>query len=342
MLHTLPKLIYTSQLSSLLRARALILTNKLYNVKQSLMATIPKQRVSVIGGGGNVGASTAFALIAKGVPAEVLVVDVVDKAAEGQALDISDASFMMPGTCRKGSFKEAGQSDVIIITAGARQQPGEPRSNLIDRNYKIIKSIMDSLQPIKSSAKILMVSNPVDVLTDIAQKTSGLPRKQVIGSGTYLDSGRLRNVLSEITGVSPTSIHAYMLGEHGDNQFTGWSSARIGGRPLLEHPKMKNVNLDEIYEKIQRKAYVIIDAKGSTYYGIGICAATLAEALLNNTSQVFPVVNYVDNFGCYMSWPAAIGCDGVEQSFDVKLNKEEDKKLQTAIAAIKDACSKYD
>ncbi|KAJ1812820.1 hypothetical protein LPJ56_003702 [Coemansia sp. RSA 2599] len=305
------------------------------------MAAIPNHRVSVIGGGGNVGAATAFALIAKGVPAEVLVVDVADQAAQGQALDISDASFMMPGTCRKGTFQEAGQSDVIIVTAGARQQPNEPRSNLIDRNYKIIKSIMDSLQPIKPTAKILMVSNPVDVLTHIAQKTSGLPRRQVIGSGTYLDTGRLRNALSQITGVSPTSIHAYMLGEHGDNQFTGWSAARIGGRPLLEHPKMKDINLDDIYTNIQRKAYEIINAKGSTYFGIGICAATLAEALLNNTSQVFPVVNYVESFGCYMSWPAAIGSDGVEQSFDVKLNDVETKKLQVAINAIKETCDKY-
>ncbi|KAJ2079274.1 hypothetical protein H4R24_003904 [Coemansia sp. RSA 988] len=305
------------------------------------MSSVPKQRVSVIGGGGNVGAATAFSLIAKGVPAEVLIVDAVDKAAEGQALDISDAAFMMPGVCRKGSFKEAGQSDVIIVTAGARQQPNEPRSALMDRNYTIIKSIMDSLQPIKETAKILMVSNPVDVLTDIAQKTSGLPRNQVIGSGTYLDSGRLRNELSEITGVSPTSIHAYMLGEHGDKQFTGWSSARIGGRPLLEHPKMKDVDLDKIYEKIQRKAYVIIEAKGSTYYGIGICAATIAEALLNNTSQVFPVVNYVESFGCYLSWPAAIGYDGVEQSFEVKLNDKEREKLDAAISDIKKVCEKY-
>ncbi|KAJ2162636.1 hypothetical protein GGF46_000509 [Coemansia sp. RSA 552] len=305
------------------------------------MATIPKQRISVIGGGGNVGAATAFALIARDVPAEVLIVDIAKEAAEGQALDIGDASFMMTGTCRYGTFEEAGQSDVIIVTAGVRQQPGEPRSKLVDRNYKVIKSIMDSLKPIKPSAKILMVSNPVDVLTDIAQRTSGLPRKQVIGSGTYLDSGRLRNALSEITGVSSTSIHAYMLGEHGDNQFTGWSSARIGGRPLLEHPRMKDINLDDINTKIQRKAYTIIDAKGSTYYGIGICAATLAEAMLHNTSQVFPVVNYVESFGCYMSWPAAIGSDGVEQSFDVNLNGEETKKLDIAVNSIKEACSNY-
>ncbi|KAJ2747998.1 hypothetical protein GGI20_000085 [Coemansia sp. BCRC 34301] len=305
------------------------------------MSAVPKQKVAIIGGGGNVGASTAFALIAKGVPAEVLLVDVSEKAALGQALDISDASFMMPGTCRKASFKEAGQADVIIVTAGARQMPDEPRSNLIDRNYKIIKSIMDSLQPIKSTAKLLMVSNPVDVLTHIAQTTSGLPRQQVLGSGTYLDSGRLRNALSEITGVSPTSIHAYMLGEHGDNQFTGWSAARIGGRPLLEHPKLHGMDLESINKKIAHKAYEIIDAKGSTYFGIGMCAATIAEALLNNTSQVFPLVHYVESFGCYMSWPAAIGSDGVEQSFDVNLDPAETNKLNVAIKAIKEACDKY-
>ncbi|KAJ1953801.1 hypothetical protein EC988_002786 [Linderina pennispora] len=305
-------------------------------------SAVPPNRIAVIGGGGNVGAAAAFALIAKGVPAEVLIVDVVDKAAQGQALDISDASFLKPGTCRKASFQEAGQSDVIIVTAGARQQPGEPRSNLIERNYKIIKSIMDSMQPIKPSAKVLMVSNPVDVLTHIAQKASGLPVNQVIGSGTYLDSGRLRNALSEITGVSPSSVHAYMLGEHGDNQFTGWSAARIGGRPLLDHPKMQGVDLESINEKIMRKAYDIIDAKGSTYFGIGICAATLAEALLNNTSQVFPVVNFVEKYGCYMSWPAAIGASGVEQAFDVPVNAAEAKKLEVAVNAIKEACAKYD
>ncbi|KAI8324648.1 lactate dehydrogenase B [Martensiomyces pterosporus] len=304
--------------------------------------TVPTQRVSVIGGGGNVGAAVAYALITKGVAAEVLIVDVVDKAALGQALDISDAAFLMPGVCRKGSFQEAGQSDVIIVTAGARQQPGEPRSNLIDRNYKIIKSIMDSLQPIKPTAKILMVSNPVDVLTHIAQKTSGLPCNQVIGSGTFLDSGRLRNALSEITGVAPSSVHAYMLGEHGDNQFTGWSSARIGGRPLLEHPKMQGADLDGINEKITRKAYDIIEAKGSTYFGIGICGATLAQALLNNTSQVFPITHYVEKYGCYMSWPAAIGSAGVEQSFDIHIDAAEAKKLDVAVSATREVCAKYE
>ncbi|KAJ2752368.1 hypothetical protein IWQ56_006747, partial [Coemansia nantahalensis] len=274
-----------------------------------------------------------------GVPAEVLLVDISDKAAEGQAMDIGDASFALPGTCRHGSYQEAGQSDIIIISAGARQRPDEPRSALVGRNLAIIQSIMDSMKPIRPTAKILVISNPVDVLTAIAQKTSGLPRHQVIGSGTYLDTGRLRNELSAITGISPTSIHAYMLGEHGDHQFTGWSAANIGGRPLLEHPKMQGVDLDSLYDKIQRKAYVIIEAKGSTYYGIGICAATLAEALLNNTSQVFPVTNYVEKYGCYMSWPAAIGHGGVEQSIDVRLSDEENEKLQAAIDAIKSGCS---
>ncbi|KAJ2779086.1 hypothetical protein H4R18_004214 [Coemansia javaensis] len=305
------------------------------------MSTPPSQRVSIIGGGGNVGATIAFALLAKGVSVEVLIVDKADNAAHGQAMDIDDASFSLPGTCRIGTFQEAGQSDVIIVTAGARQKPGESRSSLVDRNYEIIGSIMESMKPIRPTARILVVSNPVDVLTDIAQKTSGLPRNQVLGSGTYLDTGRLRNELSVITGVSSTSIHAYMLGEHGDNQFVGWASATIGGQPLLSHPKMAGVDREAIHERVRRKAYEIIEAKGSTYYGIGLCAANITEALLYNTSQVYSVTNYVERFGCYMSWPAAIGRGGVEQSFEVRLDDAEKKQFDVALDAIKSACAKF-
>ncbi|KAJ2713498.1 hypothetical protein H4R19_002217 [Coemansia spiralis] len=303
------------------------------------MSTASGQRISIVGGSGNVGAATAFALIANGVDAEVLLVDLSDQAVKDQALDIGDASFELPGTCRQGSYREAGKSDIIILTAGAPQKPNEPRSDLIDRNYMIIKSIMDSMEPLKPTARILMVSNPVDVMTDLAQKVSGLPRDQVIGSGTCLDSYRLCNELSTITGVSAESIHAYILGEHGEHQFPAWSAANIGGRPLLGFPKMRGVDLDSLYDKVQSKAYEIIDAKGSPYYGIGACVATLAEALLNNAGQVFPVTNYVEKCGCYISWPAAIGQDGVEQSIDLRLDGTETAKLESAINAIKSAYS---
>jgi L-lactate dehydrogenase len=296
----------------------------------------PGKRISVIGGGGMVGAATVNALILKNVAAEVLIVDVVAKAAEGQALDIADASFNSPGVVRVGSFAEAGQSDIVIITAGYPQKPGEPRSMLLGNNKSIIKSICEQMQPIRPDLKILVVANPVDVLTHLAWQYSGLPKSQVFGSGTYLDSGRLRSQIASMVDVHPNSINAYVLGEHGDRQFVAWSSSTIQNSPLLEHPKLKGVELDSIRQEVMRKAYAIIDAKRSTYFGIGMCSAKIAEAVLNNTLEVFPLVHWVDAQQAYISWPCSVGSKGVGQTFPVPLNEPEDKALKVAVEAIKD------
>ncbi|KAJ1921582.1 hypothetical protein H4219_000620 [Mycoemilia scoparia] len=298
-------------------------------------------KVAVIGGAGSVGASIAYALVLQQVHAEILIVDVAEKQAEGQALDLCDAAYLSISRCRKASFKEAGQADVIIITAGAKQRPGEKRSELIDRNYNIIKSIMDSIQPISPMSKILIISNPVDVLTYIAQKVSGHPKHLVIGSGTFLDSGRLRNYLGRIVSISPSSIHAYSLGEHGDSQFVAWSSASVAGMPLLSHPKMKGQDLEAIKRNVAKLAYDIIEAKGSTYYGVAAHVAFLAKALLQNTDQVFPVSHYSEKFGCYFSWPAVIGANGVQQSVDLSLNDDEREHLHKAIDSITSLTNRY-
>ncbi|OLY85331.1 L-lactate dehydrogenase B [Smittium mucronatum] len=300
----------------------------------------PTLRVSVIGGGGNVGAAIAFSLVVMQAPVEILLVDVSEKLAEGQALDIRDAAHLSPAQCRVGKFEEVGSSDVIVITAGARQNPGEPRSNLIDRNYVILKSIIDQIQPIKSSAVILMVTNPVDILTSIAQKLSGLPKSQVIGSGTFLDSGRLRNYLSRKLNMSSSSIHANMLGEHGDTQFVGWSIATIAGAPLLQYPAMKDVDLDEIEKTIANQAYDIIEAKGSTYFGVGYHVATLTRCILQDNRKVFPICNYVEKYGTYLSFPAVLGSDGATP-VDLNLSKEEMSKLETCANNTKAICDKY-
>ncbi|OMH85279.1 L-lactate dehydrogenase A [Zancudomyces culisetae] len=299
---------------------------------------VPK--VAVIGGGGNVGSAIAFSLIAMKFPVTVLVVDIDDKLAMGQALDIGDAAFLSSGTCRMGTFEEAGQCDVIIITAGARQRPNEPRSELIGRNYSIIKSIVEKMGSIKKSSVILMVTNPVDILTDIAQKVSGLPRNQVIGSGTFLDSGRLRNELSNVMGIAPSSIHSGMMGEHGDAQFAAWSMASVGGTPLLEHPKLKNVNLDELEKGVSRKAYEIIEAKGSTYYGVGMHVAHIAKSILGDECKVYPVCTYVDEYQCYLSVPAIVGSTG-SSTLPLNLSDAEQEKLKSAANKIKSLCDKY-
>eukprot|EP01056_Protomagalhaensia_sp_Gyna25_P005776 Protomagalhaensia_sp_Gyna_25__5775@NODE_842_length_2521_cov_412_135375_g664_i0_p2_GENE_NODE_842_length_2521_cov_412_135375_g664_i0NODE_842_length_2521_cov_412_135375_g664_i0_p2_ORF_typecomplete_len203_score44_12Ldh_1_C/PF02866_18/2_6e29Ldh_1_N/PF00056_23/9_8e08_NODE_842_length_2521_cov_412_135375_g664_i013942002 len=198
---------------------------------------------------------------------------------------------------------------------------------------------MDQMQPIKPTMKVLVVANPVDVLTFLAQKYSGLPKNQVIGSGTHLDSGRLRLHLSEMLEVHPSSIEAYVLGEHGDRQFVGWSTATIGGAPLLKHPKMQGVDLDDIVKQVALKAYTIIDAKRSTYFGVGRCVASIVESLLHNQSKVFPICVYNKKFEAYVSWPTSVGSDGAEQVYDVPLNEAECKKMQIAVDAIKEMCT---
>ncbi|EZG70462.1 L-lactate dehydrogenase [Gregarina niphandrodes] len=279
---------------------------------------VPNKRISVIGGGGMVGAATVNALILKGVAAELLIVDVAPKAAEGQALDIADASSTPPG---RPSYP---------------QKPGEPRSKLLGTNKSIMNDICTQMQPIRPDMKILVVANPVDVLTHIVWQSSKLPKNQVFGSGTYLDSGRLRSQIASMIDVHPQSINAYVLGEHGDRQFVAWSAARIQNTPLLDHPKLKGIELDSIRQEVMRKAYAIIEAKRSTYFGIGMCSATIAESVLNNTQEVYPLVHWVEAHQAYISWPCTVGSNGVDQSFDVPLNEQEQKALGVAVAAIKD------
>ncbi|PVU95099.1 hypothetical protein BB561_002072 [Smittium simulii] len=296
-----------------------------------------RSKVAVIGGGGNVGAAVAFSIIACGIHADVIIVDAAEKLAEGQALDIADASHLSPANCCVGTFKEAGDCDVIIITAGARQQPGEPRSKLLNRNYSIMKSIIDNIKPIKETAVFIVVSNPVDVLASVIQRLTKLPYNQVMGSGTFLDSARLRNNLSEKLKISSSSIHAYILGEHGDDQFVGWSSATVAGTPLLSYDAIKDLDLNEIEKDISRKAYEIIEAKGSTYYGIGLHVAYLTRAVLGDERKVIPVSTFIKQYDAYMSIPSIVGAKGAEP-VEINLDDQEKEHLQHAAIKIKGMC----
>ncbi|KAJ3334899.1 hypothetical protein HDU93_007073 [Gonapodya sp. JEL0774] len=198
---------------------------------------VKRSRVAIVGAG-SVGAAIAYACMLRGVPAEILLVDIVEDAVKGQVLDLSDAQFVQNVKVKQGSFPEAGQSDIIIITAGAKQKPGESRIE-------------------------------VDILTSLAQSLSGLPSSQVFGSGTFLDSERLRVYIAEKLKVSETSVHAFALGEHGDSQFIAWSAASVGGAPVLNFPEFKDADLAAIQKSISHKAYDIIALKGATYFGIG-------------------------------------------------------------------------
>ncbi|CAG8570313.1 15551_t:CDS:2, partial [Acaulospora colombiana] len=210
---------------------------------------------------GSVGASIAFALLIQKICSTILMVDIVQEAVEGQVLDLSDANFISSTQVRAGTFQEAGQCDIVIVTAGAKQKPGETRVELIERNYKILDNVINSMKPLNPDVILLLVANPVDVLTHIAQKLSGLPKNQVFGSGTFLDSARLRLRLAQKLGVSESAIHSYVLGEHGDSQIIAWSSAHVGGKPLLDFPEIANLDKELVAKEIAGKAYEIIKLK---------------------------------------------------------------------------------
>jgi L-lactate dehydrogenase len=297
-------------------------------------------RVAVIGAG-SVGATISYALLLQKISSEIILVDIVEEIVQGQVADLSDANFISSTQVRSGTFQEAGQCDIIVITAGAKQKPSETRVELIERNYKILENVIKSMQPIKPSAILLLVANPVDILTYIAQKLSGLPKKQVIGSGTFLDSARLRLKISSLIGVAENAVHAYVLGEHGDSQFIAWSSAHVGGKPLLEFSDLKNIDKDEIAKEISGKAYNIIKLKGATYFGIAGCVSSLVQCIILNQKHVRPLSTYIEKYGCVLSMPVVLGSNGIEKMIEVYLNSDEKAQLERSAAALKKICDKY-
>ncbi|KAG0174014.1 hypothetical protein DFQ28_007246 [Apophysomyces sp. BC1034] len=297
-------------------------------------------KIAVIGAG-SVGSTIAYALMLKDVASEVLLVDVSEDVVRGQILDLGDAGLVSSTKVRAGTNQEASQADIIIITAGAKQRKGESRTELIERNYRILNTIIGQMQPIRQDAILLIVANPVDVLTAIAQKLSGLPRKQVIGAGTFLDSSRLRVMLANILDVSASAVHAYVLGEHGDTQFVAWNAASVAGKPLLSFPQIQQLDREKVEKTIASKAMEIIHLKGATYYGIGACAADLCESIILDKREVRPLSVYVERLDAVLSMPAKFGWEGIMEVYDVPLTEDEEKKLKASADAMREIVDKY-
>jgi len=290
-------------------------------------------------GAGAVGATCAYSLLMRNVASEITLYDVLEKKCEGEVLDLTDALFSSSTSCvRKVSAKEAGQADIIVITAGAAQKPGETRVQLLSKNIGILNSVFASVKPINRNAIIILVANPVDVLTYYAQLKSGLPREQVFGSGTFLDSQRLRLQVSQKLNVCVPAVHAYILGEHGDSQFVAWSSASVGCTPLVQFPEFSSESTRrELALNAMRKAYDIIEAKGATLYGIGSCVASLCESIAFDRRDIRPVSIYNESYDVCFSQPCVIGRKGIERIIPCPLNAEENEKLMNSVKAIKEA-----
>ncbi|ORX99858.1 lactate dehydrogenase [Basidiobolus meristosporus CBS 931.73] len=292
------------------------------------------KKISIVGSG-VVGASSAYALMLRNVAPTVMLCDAQPGFAHGQVMDMIDCQFLTTTKVRTATHKECGQADIIVITAGVNQKPGETRLQLIEQNYHIMKDVIQSMSPIRPDAKILVVANPVDLLTYFAQKLTNLPHNQVFGSGTFLDSLRLRNILANHLGFNPTAIHSYVLGEHGDAQFVAWSCANVGNMPLLSFPQVQRLDLKKIERQAARKAYNIINLKGSTYYGIGACVSSLCESIVNDVGRIQPVSCWSERHGLYLSLPAAIGANGVEWIADIPLNRDEQARLNSTAESMR-------
>ncbi|MGB9787983.1 MAG: L-lactate dehydrogenase [Dictyoglomus turgidum] len=306
----------------------------------------------LIVGAGAVGTSFAYSLIHKGLIEEIVLYDIDEKRAIGEALDLAHGIyFTKPVEIRAGDLKEAKDSDMVVITAGAKQKPGETRLQLLDRNINIYRSLIPEIVQSGFNGIFLIVTNPVDVLTYFTYKFSGFSRNKVIGSGTVLDSSRFAYLLSRHCDVDPRSVNAYVIGEHGDTAVLAWSLTHIGGIPLSEFcpvcgKRCFEDNVKEaIIKEVRNSAYKIIEYKGATYYAIGLALVNIVEAIARDENRILPVsIVHPEIFGFKdipLSLPSIVGRNGVKKVLQVKLSEEEERELYKSAKLIKEVIDSF-
>lgn len=301
------------------------------------------QKVILVGDGA-VGSSFAYAMALQGVAEEFGIVDVVKERTEGDALDLADATALSyPKKIYSAEYSDCKDADLVVITAGAPQKPGETRLDLVNKNLKILSSIVKPVVDSGFSGIFLVAANPVDILTYATWKFSGFPKNRVIGSGTSLDTSRLRVALGELLGVhDPRSVHAYIMGEHGDSEFAAYPAATVGGLPILDWAKANGVTKEElakVEDDVRNKAYVIISKKGATFYGVATALARISKAILRDEDAVLPVSAYMNGqYGLndiYIGTPAVVNGNGLDRILEVPLNDEEQKKMTDSAKTLK-------
>lgn len=311
---------------------------------------VNSRKVAVIGCG-FVGSSSAFALMQSGLFSEMVLIDADTKRAEGEAMDISHGiSFARPMQIYAGNYDDITDAAIIVITAGANQKPDETRLDLIKKNAAIMKSIVDEIKKRDFGGILLIVSNPVDILTLIALKESGYPSNRVIGSGTVLDTGRFKYLLGEHLDVDSRSVHAFIIGEHGDSELAAWSNARIGGLKVNDFCELRGhfnheQSMKKIFENVRNSAYEIIERKHATYYGIAMAVKRICEAIVRNEKSILPVSSLMTGeYGLndvVLSIPAVVDETGVQKVIPIELNDEELTKLKDSANILKDIAKDY-
>ncbi|MFR0522780.1 L-lactate dehydrogenase [Limosilactobacillus reuteri] len=292
------------------------------------------QKVVLVGDGA-VGSSYAFAMAQQGIAEEFAIVDIIKERTEGDAMDLEDATaFTTPKNIYSADYDTCKDADLVVITAGAPQKPGETRLQLVDKNLKIIKSVVEPIVKSGFDGIFLVAANPVDILTYAVQKLSGFPKNKVIGSGTSLDSARLRVALGKKLHVDPRDVIANIMGEHGDSEFAAYSSATVGGKPLLDIAKDEGISEDEllkIEDDVRNKAYEIINRKGATFYGVATALMRISKAILRDENSVLPIGAPMNGeYGLndlYIGTPAVVNASGVAKVIEVPLNDREKKAM---------------
>lgn len=301
------------------------------------------QKVMLVGDGA-VGSSYAYAMALQGIAEEFGIIDVVKERTEGDALDLLDATgYTYPKKIYSAEYSDCKDADLVVITAGAPQKPGETRLDLVNKNLRILSTIVKPVVESGFQGIFLIAANPVDILTYATWKFSGFPKERVLGSGTSLDTARLRVAMADLTGIKdPRSMHAYIMGEHGDSEFAAYSSASIGSLPFLDWAKEHDVSketLEKIEDDVRNKAYEIINKKGATFYGVAAALARISKAILRDEDTVLPVSAYMDGqYGIndvYIGTPAVVCADGIKQVIEVPLNEEEQTKMTESAKTLK-------
>ena len=302
------------------------------------------QKCGIIGCGA-VGATTAYTLVKSGLFSELVLLDVNRKKAEGEAMDIAHSvPFVRPVEVYAGDYPDLADCGMIILAAGANQAPGETRIDLVRKNAKIFGQIIPELVRHNTDAILLVVTNPVDILTQITLRLSGFPENRVIGSGTVLDTARLKYLLGGKLGVDPRNIHAFIIGEHGDTELPVWSSANVSGIDLADFCKSFGVCEDlscmnEIYEDVKNSAYQIIERKGATFYAVAAAIQRICEAIVRDENSVLPVSSLVDGHyglhGLCLGLPAIVGRSGVKRILDFPLSATEQAALRHSADTLK-------
>lgn len=301
-------------------------------------------RVALIGTG-FVGSSYAFALLNQGITEELVLIDLNKEKAEGDAMDLNHGLPFSPSRTKIwfGSYQDCSEADLVVITAGANQKPGETRLDLVEKNTKIFKGIVEEIMASGFDGIFLVATNPVDILTYAVWKFSGLPKERVIGSGTILDTARFRFLLGDYFDVDTRNVHAYIIGEHGDTELPVWSHADIAGTSISEWSKnkagYKQSDLDQIFLNVRDAAYHIIERKGATYYGIAMGLVRLTKAILENENSVLTVSTYLDGeYGqndIFIGVPAVVNREGIRQVVELKLDDEEQGKFVNSVNVLK-------